>query len=56
MTIGRQDFLFEPNEVFSKEMQALPLDYTYEVFEGSHDWRFWDLSLEAALNKYYPVG
>jgi S-formylglutathione hydrolase FrmB len=56
MTIGRQDFLFEPNEVFSREMQALPLDFTYEVFEGSHDWRFWDLSLEAALNKYYPVG
>ncbi|MCL5996208.1 MAG: hypothetical protein M1546_09135, partial [Chloroflexi bacterium] len=55
MTIGHQDFLYEPNEVFSKEMKTLPLDFTYETWEGSHEWRFWDQSLKSALEKYYPI-
>jgi putative tributyrin esterase len=53
MTIGHQDFLYEPNEVFSKELKTLPLDFTYETWEGSHEWRFWDKSLKSALEKYY---
>jgi S-formylglutathione hydrolase FrmB len=55
MTIGLQDFLYEPNEVFRKEMQSLPLDFTYETWEGGHEWRFWDRSLKSALEKYYPI-
>jgi S-formylglutathione hydrolase FrmB len=54
MTIGHQDFLYEPNEAFSKEMKTLPLHFTYETWEGGHDWRFWDKSLKSALDKYYP--
>ncbi len=55
MTIGRQDFLYEPNERFSAEMKTLALDFTYDVWEGSHDWRFWDQSLKKVLDRYYPV-
>jgi len=55
MSIGEQDFLYEPNQRFSQEMKTLPLDFTYETFAGSHDWRFWDMALERVLEKYYPA-
>lgn len=55
MTIGEQDFLYEPNQAFNKEMQKLSFTYTYETWAGTHDWYFWDKSLKKALEKYYPV-
>jgi Predicted esterase len=53
MTIGKDDFLYEPNQQFSGMMQKLPLDFTYETWDGIHDWHFWDQSLKSILEKYY---
>lgn len=55
MTIGKQDFLYDPNQVFSSEMERLSFDYTYETWDGGHDWYFWDQSIKKALEKYYPI-
>jgi S-formylglutathione hydrolase FrmB len=55
MTIGKQDFLYEANQIFNTELEKLSLDYTYEAWEGTHDWYFWDKSLKKALLKYYPI-
>lgn len=55
MTIGKQDFLYEANEKFKKDMEKLTFDYTYESWDGIHDWYFWDKSLKRALEKYYPI-
>lgn len=56
MTVGEQDFLYEPNQIFSREMKKLSFDYEYETWKGSHDWYFWDQSLKKAMEKYYPGG
>ncbi|MBB6698584.1 alpha/beta hydrolase [Clostridium algidicarnis] len=53
MTIGKNDFLYEPNQYFSEKMKTLPLDFSFETWEGSHDWNFWNQSLKSVLDKYY---
>ncbi|MFD1179097.1 alpha/beta hydrolase [Paenibacillus puldeungensis] len=53
MSIGKQDFLYDANEAFSQEMEHLSFDYTYEAWDGGHDWYFWDQSLNRVLQKYY---
>lgn len=53
MSIGNQDFLYEPNIDFSKEMKQLNLDYTFETWDGEHNWHFWNESLKHVLDKYY---
>lgn len=55
MTIGKQDFLYEANQAFNQEMDKLSFDYTYETWEGKHDWYFWDKSIKKALDRYYPI-
>jgi putative tributyrin esterase len=55
MTIGKQDFLYDSNQDFSRDMEKLSFEYTYEPWDGSHDWYFWDKSLKRALEKYYPI-
>lgn len=55
MNIGRQDFLYASNIALHEEMKTLDLDYTFEVADGAHEWYFWDRSLKAVLEKYYPA-
>lgn len=55
MTIGKQDFLYESNEVLKKHIEKLTFDYTFETWDGTHDWFFWDKSIKKALEKYYPM-
>lgn len=50
MICGRQDFLFENNNRFYQANKAnLRLDY--RVFEGKHDWAFWDRQLATIVNE-----
>lgn len=56
MTIGKQDFLYEPNQDFSREMEELGFDFAYETWDGGHDWNFWNESLKKAMERYYPIG
>lgn len=50
MTCGRQDFLFENNNGFYAATQAL-LPLRYCVFDGAHDWAFWDSQIEQIVNE-----
>lgn len=50
MTCGRQDFLFENNNGFYAATQAL-LPLRYRVFDGAHDWAFWDSQIEQVVNE-----
>lgn len=52
-TCGTEDFLYQDNVNFSKEMQALNFQYAYDEWEGDHNWYFWDESLRRMLTKYY---
>lgn len=48
---GTSDFIYSMNMDFKKEIEGLSekLDYTYEEWEGVHDWEFWEESLKHAL-------
>lgn len=52
-TCGTDDFLYEFNARFSKEMKALDLEYAHDEWDGTHDWHFWNESLKRMLAKYY---
>ena len=52
-TCGTEDFLYMDNVNFAREMQALDFEYTYDEWEGDHNWYFWDESLRRMLKRYY---
>lgn len=52
-TCGTEDFLYQFNHRFSKEMKRLNLNYSYDEWVGKHDWYFWNESLKRMLEKYY---
>lgn len=49
---GTEDSLHPMNEDFRKKIETLPekLNYTYEEWEGVHDWIFWEESLRYSLD------
>jgi putative tributyrin esterase len=53
MTCGTEDFLYGDNIRFRKEMEGLDFEYSYDEWEGDHNWYFWDESLKRMLDKYY---
>jgi len=51
LACGKKDFLYEDNLTFRDEMKALGADITWEEHpDYGHEWRFWDLQVEAFLN------
>ena len=49
MSCGTEDFLFEENNNFKKEMDTIGIDVEYRTWSGIHDFVFWRASLEKAL-------
>ena len=47
---GRQDFLYESNVRWKHHLEALKVDFTYEEWDGVHDWIFWDKAIRNVLN------
>jgi len=45
ITCGDKDYLLEDNERFNEHMKKLPIDYKYMIWEGEHNWKFWEESL-----------
>lgn len=50
MAVGYDDYLYKENNDFQKEMKNLDLDYTYEEWEGEHDWYFFDQAIKKAID------
>lgn len=50
---GKQDFLYEMNQLFRKKAESLLPDYHYDEWDGIHDWTFWDKAIETALNTFH---
>ncbi|NLW78560.1 MAG: prolyl oligopeptidase family serine peptidase [Ruminococcaceae bacterium] len=47
-TVGHQDKVadvVQQNQHFRQAVSGLPLDYTLEMWDGLHNWTFWDRSL-----------
>lgn len=50
LTCGLDDFLYEDNRLLRSKLDNLKIDYTYEEWPGTHEWGFWDKSVEKAMN------
>lgn len=51
MACGKQDFLYESNVSLARSLQEKPLArYSFEVWDGTHEWGFWDTAIEKTLN------
>ena len=51
LACGRQDFLYEANVRFAKQVQQAPLArFLYEEWDGIQKWGFWDTAIQKALN------
>lgn len=46
---GLQDYLYEENDEFQKRMKTLDLDFTYEEWDGEHNWIFFDQALRKSI-------
>lgn len=47
---GKDDFLFEQYLTFKQYAASIGLEAVFEEFDGyGHEWRFWDMSLQQAL-------
>lgn len=47
---GQQDFLYPDNVKFRDAARKLKLDLTYEEGPGSHEWGYWDTSIQRVLS------
>ena len=50
MIEGLGDFMLEENRRLAAHIKTLDYDFTYEEYEGVHDWAFWDTYIQKVLN------
>lgn len=58
-TCGTEDEmyrLYEGNLRFRDYMRTLPLEFVYREWPGTHEWGFWDVSVQYALNFFMKTG
>ena len=46
---GVGDFLIEHNRQFHRHLERLGVPHEYEEFEGEHEWGYWDVHVQEAL-------
>lgn len=47
---GEDDFLLEDNRRFHALLEEMEIPHRYVESEGNHDWKWWDLHIQSALN------
>lgn len=47
---GTEDFLYQNNLNFKKEIEKLDFPYEYREGPGEHNWNFWDEAIQYALD------
>jgi esterase/lipase superfamily enzyme len=50
MIEGLGDFMLEENRRLAAHIKTLNYDFTYEEYEGIHDWAFWDTYVQKVLS------
>ena len=54
ITCGTEDFLYAQNTKFRDVIQTLPYPFSYREWTGTHEWGFWDQSIQYALEFFFP--
>ena len=49
MWCGTDDSLIEANRAFDKLLSSLDVPHLFDVSEGDHSWKWWDLHIQDAL-------
>ncbi len=49
ISCGTEDSIYPESVSFRKCLDSHEIPYTYEEWEGNHDWVFWDASIQKAL-------
>lgn len=52
---GRQDHLYPEGERFRTHLDSLEIPYTFEEWDGIHDWEFWDIAIRKVLEYFFPA-
>ena len=52
---GTSDDLYAVNRDFAAQMEVLPLDFTFQEWEGDHNWIFWNQSLSKMLKHFLEI-
>lgn len=53
MSCGSLDFLLSGNHKFRDHLSELGFNPHYEEWEDDHTWRFWDISVQHAMNFFF---
>jgi S-formylglutathione hydrolase FrmB len=53
---GTEDFLLQSNRGFDKHLKSLSWGHVYEEHSGGHDWTYWDLHIQSALEWHFGKG
>ncbi len=46
---GTEDFLLEENREFATHLKALGIPYEYEEYPGGHEFEYWDIHVQEAI-------
>ena len=52
---GLEDFLYKDNLKFKKKIEALAYDYHYMEWNGDHEWPFWDVAIQRAIQFFLEL-
>lgn len=52
---GTEDFLYMDNKKFKEEIEKLDFDYHYMEWRGDHEWPFWDVAIQKALQFFLKL-
>lgn len=56
ISCGLQDDIYPQSQEFIKCLRCLEIPFTYEEWNGEHDWTFWDESIRRALKWFLKRG
>lgn len=54
MACGTEDFLYEANVAFHKQLESLGVEHEYHEEPGTHEWGFWDRWVKYTLD-WLPI-
>lgn len=52
---GTEDELLQENRWLHSELDKLSLEHDYVEFDGGHDWDYWDLHVQEALEQHAEI-
>ncbi|MDR0554570.1 MAG: esterase family protein [Treponema sp.] len=55
ISCGTEDFLYQSNTAMRDLLSAQKYDLKYEEWPGTHEWGFWDLSVQKMLEHFLPA-